>query len=163
MLSQRLGVVADKALQPSILHQWEMLAKKEVPAGPRACTGRRQPQNTACSSSAQGLGCSFPVRGRFLLPLAPGTGRKPASAFRRMFCFCGAHVPRRTSFRNRVLRGLRVAGPVAWAAAFQDAPKWRTLLCVFQQLLFDSGSFVHSLVADGRVEELLLVRVPVKN
>lgn len=49
------------------------------------------------------------------------------------------------------------------SSCLPGCPKVVNLALRFHQLLFDSVSFVHSLVADGWVEELLLVRIPVKN
>lgn len=100
---------------------------------------------------------------RSRLPGAVGREREGRAGHRQQRRLLLRANPRGTSFRNNLPWGLWVSGPVAPAPAFQDAPKWRSLLCVFQQLLFDSVSFVHSLLADGRVEELLLVRIPVKN
>jgi len=38
--------------------------------------------------------------------------------------------PHGVSFQKDLLWGLQVSGPVAPAAALQDAPQWRTLLCL---------------------------------
>jgi len=161
-----------------------MLGKKEVPAGQGACTGGRQPKNAAWSSSARGWGCSFPVGGQSLRPLAPGTGKKLASAFWGMLCFCwggaalalisrgrgeGAHAafaPRkspRREFSEGFALGAAGLGAGGSGGCPPGCPTVANLAVPFQQLLFDSVCFVQSRAADGQAEELLLVRIPVKN
>lgn len=172
VLSQRLGIVADKAAEPSILHQSEMLGK-EIAAS--------SAQNHYLPFFCLTLGLCFPCQRS--VPPSPGSQDKEKAGvilLEGVFFLLGrssacshfqvtggrAHTdftlyksPQHKFSRTICSGGCRLRG---WWLLASRVPQSGEP-CVFQQLLFDIGSFVHSLVADGRVEELLLVRIPGKN
>lgn len=173
VLSQRLGIVADKAAEPSILHQSEMLGKKEIAAS--------SAQNHCLPFLYLTPGLWFPCRRS--IPPSPGSRDREKVGvilLEGVFFLLGrsstcshlqmvggqAHAdctpcksPRHAFSRTICSGGCRFRG---WWLLPSRMPQSGEP-CVFQHLLFDIISFVHLLVAESRVEELLLVQIPVKN